>query len=117
MHQDCTLSLPSVHSLNGLAGLEEYNHDTNITGSLADTHLFAGHGRSYSLPSGGADYWREVSNTSTGAAVRAAVRTGVGRDLPGYHVVSLGSRLADKVPGGSGRHSGGAGGGVGSGEE
>src|SRR6266699_4245407 len=86
MHRDYTRSLPSVHSLSGFAGLEEYNHDTYITGSLADTHLFAGHGRPGHLPSGGAEYWREISSTSTGAAVRAALRAGVGCDLPVDHV-------------------------------
>src|SRR5437764_8378438 len=86
MHRDCTRSLPPVHSLSGFAGLEEYNHDTNINGSLADSHLFVGHGGPGHLPSGGAEYWREISSTSTGAAVRAALRAGVGCDLPVDHV-------------------------------
>src|SRR6266536_4436159 len=112
MHRDYTLSLLSVHSLSGFAGPEEYNHDTYITGSLADPHLFAGHGRPAHLLSGGAKYWREISNTSTGIAVRAAVWAAVECALPGDHVVSLGSRLADQFPGGSGSPGGGAGVGI-----
>src|SRR5436309_2148004 len=117
MHRDCTRSLPPVHSLSGFAGLEEYNHETNINGSLADSHLFVGHGGPGHLSSGGAEYWREISSTFTGAAVRAALRAGVGCDLPVDHVVPLGSRLADQFPGGSWSHRGSAGVGIDSDED
>src|SRR5712691_6468319 len=111
-HRDYIRSLPSVQALSGFAGPEEYNHDTYITGSLADPHLFAGHSRPAHLLSGGAEYWRELSSTSTGIAVRAAVRAGLGCALPGYHVVSMGSRLANLLPGGGWSYRGGAGVGI-----
>src|SRR6266568_996744 len=98
MHRDYTRSLPSVHSLSGFAGLEEYNHDTYITGSLADTHLFAGHGRPGHLPSGGAEYWREISSTSTGAAVGAALRAGVGIDSDEESARHCGATAFHRLP-------------------
>src|SRR6266699_4443227 len=107
MHRDYMRSLPSVRSLNGFAGLEEYNHDTDITGSLADTVLLAGHGRPGHLADRKPERWEQRATVC--AAVRAAFRAGVGCDIPVYHVVPLGSRLADLFPGGGGSRRGGAG--------
>src|SRR2546423_5924189 len=106
-HPAYTRSLPSVHSLSGFAGPKEYNHDTNFTGSLADTPLFAGHRRPGHLADSEPD--REELRATVCAAIRAAFRAGVGCAVPVYHVVSVGSRLADLFPGGSGSHRGGAG--------
>src|SRR6266571_582877 len=115
MHRDYMRSLPSVRSLNGFAGLEEYNHDTDITGSLADTVLLAGHGRPGHLADRKPERWEQRATVC--AAVRAAFRAGVGCDIPVYHVVPLGSRLADLFPGGGGSRRGGAGVGIDSDEE
>src|SRR6266568_1462037 len=78
MHRDYMRSLPSVRSLNGFAGLEEYNHDTDITGSLADTVLLAGHGRPGHLADRKPERWEQRATVC--AAVRAAFRAGVGID-------------------------------------
>jgi len=115
MHREYMRSLPSVRSLNGFAGREEYNHDTDITGSLADTVLLAGHSRPGHLADCEPERWEQRATVC--AAVHTAFRAGVGCGIPVYHVVSLGSRLADQFPGGGGSRRGGTGVGIDSDEE